>query len=178
MIALRLRVLRTPGDSPQPTLNRLLGGIRSSGWVALRLRVSRTHPEGPALRDEDNRRIGRASAGVSRGASIGLLDLGGRGDRGGGRAAGPPAKVGKTTLLSLLLDHRRAGGDLRGRTASPGKTVLSSEENDSLWGLRQPPLDSGPSLIFHTPAGDCPSHGRWKRFINDLLVIDSAGRRQ
>ena len=57
-----------------------------------------------------------------------------------------PEKVGKTTLLSLLLDRRRAGGELLGRTVFPGKTVLCSEENDALWALRQPPLDFGPDL--------------------------------
>ncbi len=64
-----------------------------------------------------------------------------------------PEKVGKTTLLSLLLDRRRAGGELLGRTVYPGKTVLCSEENDTLWALRQPPLDFGPDLLFHSPAG-------------------------
>jgi hypothetical protein len=82
-----------------------------------------------------------------------------------------PEKVGKTTLLSLLLDRRRAGGALLGRTVSPGKTVLCSEENDSLWALRQPPLDFGPNLLFHKPPSGSPSRGRWKRFIDDLLKL-------
>jgi hypothetical protein len=82
-----------------------------------------------------------------------------------------PEKVGKTTLLSLFLDRRRAGGDLLGRTVYPGKTVLCSEENDCLWALRQPPLDFCRDLIFHTPPGDCPSLGRWKRFIDDLIEL-------
>jgi hypothetical protein len=82
-----------------------------------------------------------------------------------------PEKVGKTTLLSLLLDRRRAGGELLGSTVFPGKTVLCSEENDTLWALRQPPLDFGPDLLFHSPAGDPPSRGRWKRFIDDLAVL-------
>src|SRR5215470_181080 len=63
-----------------------------------------------------------------------------------------PEKVGKTTLLSLFLDRRRAGGELLGRTVYPGKTVLCSEEIDVLWALRQPPLDFGPDLLFHSPA--------------------------
>lgn len=82
-----------------------------------------------------------------------------------------PEKIGKTTLLSLLLDRRRAGGELLGRTVYPGKTVLCSEENRRLWALRQPPLDFGPDLIFHHPKGDCPSRGRWKRFIDDLIEL-------
>jgi hypothetical protein len=35
-----------------------------------------------------------------------------------------PEKVGKTRLLSLLLDRRRAGGELLGRTVYPGKAIL------------------------------------------------------
>jgi hypothetical protein len=82
-----------------------------------------------------------------------------------------PEKVGKTTLLSLLLDRRRAGGELLGRTVFPGRTVVCSEENDALWALRQPPLDFGPDLLFHAPDGDFPSRGRWKRYIDDLLEL-------
>lgn len=82
-----------------------------------------------------------------------------------------PEKIGKTTLLSLLLDRRRAGGQLLGCTVYPGKTILCSEENERLWALRQPPLDFGPELVFHHPAGDCPTRGRWKRFIDDLLTL-------
>ena len=82
-----------------------------------------------------------------------------------------PEKVGKTTLLSLLLDRRRAGGQLLGRAVSRGKTVLCSEENERLWALRQPPLDFGPDLIFHRPDGDSPTRGRWRRFIDDLLTL-------
>jgi hypothetical protein len=97
-----------------------------------------------------------------------------------------PEKVGKTTLLSLLLDRRRAGGLLLGRTVYPGKTILCSEEHERLWTLRQPPLDFGPDLIFHRPLAGCPTRGRWNRFIDDLcelahgqdpfdlLVIDTA----
>src|SRR4029077_8987047 len=65
-----------------------------------------------------------------------------------------PEKVGKTTLLSLLLDRRRAGGQLLGRTVWPGNTILCSEEHDRLWALRQPPLDFGPGLTFHAPGGE------------------------
>jgi hypothetical protein len=97
-----------------------------------------------------------------------------------------PEKVGKTTLLSLLLDRRRAGGQLLGRTVHRGKTILCSEESLKLWSLRQPPLDFGSDLVFHQPDGDYPSRGRWKRFVDDvftllfedspfgLLVIDTA----
>jgi hypothetical protein len=94
-----------------------------------------------------------------------------------------PEKVGKTTLLSLLLDRRRDGGQLLGRAVRPGRTILCSEENSLLWALRQPPLDFGPQLEFHQPIGLNPTPGRWRRFIDhllglgedsfDLLVIDT-----
>src|SRR3954453_181658 len=94
-----------------------------------------------------------------------------------------PEKTGKTTLLSLLLDHRREGGLLLGQTVLPGRTILCSEENDRLWALRQPPLDFGPVLEFHRPLFGNPSPRRWRRFIDhlrglvedafDLLVFDT-----
>ena len=94
-----------------------------------------------------------------------------------------PEKMGKTTLLSLLLDRRHKGGHLLGRPVLPGRTILCSEENDLLWALRQPPLDFGPELEFHRPFGGTPSRGGWRRFIDhlldlkedyfDLLVIDT-----
>src|SRR5437660_7418022 len=94
-----------------------------------------------------------------------------------------PEKTGKTTLLSLLLDRRRQGGQLLSRSVRPGRTILCSEENGSLWALRQPPLDFGPQLEYHRPMGGNPSPRRWRRFIDhllglgegsfDLLVIDT-----
>jgi AAA domain len=119
------------------------------------------------VRQEDDRPIGRSNAvmagqgrlvpwiweGVVAAGAVTLLSA--------------PEKVGKTTLLSLLLDRRRAGGELLGRAVHPGKTVLCSEENDALWALRQPPLDFGPDLLFHSPVGDRPSRGRWIRGHRD-----------
>ncbi len=93
-----------------------------------------------------------------------------------------PEKVGKTTLLSLLLDRRRAGGQLLGRPVRPGRTILCSEERPQLWAARQPPLDFGNLLEFHQPVDD-PTPRGWRRFIDhllelpdcyfDLLVIDT-----
>ncbi len=94
-----------------------------------------------------------------------------------------PEKTGKTTLLSLLLDRRREGGRLLGRAVRPGRTILCSEENRTLWAIRQPPLNFGSQLEYHCPIGPNPTPRRWRRFINhlltlgdtyfDLLVIDS-----
>src|SRR5690348_1566547 len=83
-----------------------------------------------------------------------------------------PKKTGKTTLLSLLLDRRRQGGQLLGRTVRPGRTILCSEDNGTLWALRQRPLDFGPQLEYHRPMGGNPSPRRWRRFIDHLLELD------
>src|SRR5215471_14246271 len=122
--------------------------LRSMAWIALRLRVlhTPTHRYPPVHDDHDDRPIGLSNTlvrkergpipwiweGVVAQEAITLLSA--------------PEKVGKTTLLSLLLDRRRAGGQLLGRTVYPGRTVVCSEENDDLWDLRQPPLDFGPNL--------------------------------
>lgn len=100
-----------------------------------------------------------------------------------------PEKVGKTTLLSLLLDRRRAGGELLGRAVEPGGTIVCTEESDRLWALRQPPLDFGPDVIFRSQLDVTPSRDGWRRFIDevvefcledegsfDLMVIDTAVR--
>jgi len=79
-----------------------------------------------------------------------------------------PEKTGKTTLVSLLLDRRREGGDLLGRTVLPGRTVLCSEENPTLWSLRQPPLDFGSQVEYRRPPGT-PTRRRWRSFINRVL---------
>ena len=140
------------------------------------------------MREEPDRPIGRTNAVVASERRLVPWIWEGVVAEGAVTLLSAPEKVGKTTLLSLLVDRRRAGGELLGGTVSPGKTVLCSEENDDLWALRQPPLDLGPDLLFHAPDGDRPSRGRWKRFIDDLvelsfrddpfdlLVIDTAVR--
>jgi putative intracellular protease/amidase len=97
-----------------------------------------------------------------------------------------PEKIGKTSLLSLLLDRRRAGGALLGRGVFPGNTILASEERDRLWSLRQPPLDFGDRLTYLRP--DSPTRRGWRRYIDkvcehlscdeplSLVVIDTATR--
>jgi hypothetical protein len=79
-----------------------------------------------------------------------------------------PEKLGKMTLLSLLLDRRREGGQLLGREVHPGRTMLCSEEEQILWALRQPPLDFGPRLEFHGMPPN-PTRRRWRDFIDHLL---------
>jgi hypothetical protein len=120
---------------------------------------------------EDARKIGRSNTAVTDRPRVIPWIWEGVVAEGAVTLLSAPEKVGKTTLLSLLLDRRRAGGELLGRTVFPGKTILCSEENDTLWALRQPPLDFGPELLFHRPDDDRPSRGRWKRFIDDLLEL-------
>jgi hypothetical protein len=95
-----------------------------------------------------------------------------------------PEKIGKTTLVSLLLDRRRDGGVLLGRPIRPGTTILCSEEDRRLWAARQPPLDFGPNVRYACPDEGRPMRRRWHAFVDqllnlaeftfDLLVIDTA----
>jgi hypothetical protein len=98
-----------------------------------------------------------------------------------------PMKAGKTTLLSLLLDHRHRAMPLLGRPVRPGRTIVCSEESQKLWALRQPPLDFGAELEYHRPFESVPSSEDWTGYIDhlldlgdleelafDLLVVDTA----
>jgi hypothetical protein len=80
------------------------------------------------MREEDDRPIDRANAVVA--GQRGLIPWiwEGVGAEGAVTLLSAPEKVGKTTLLSLVLDRRRAGGALLGRPVHPGQTVLCSEE--------------------------------------------------
>jgi hypothetical protein len=93
--------------------------------------------------------------------------------RGGTTLLSAPAKIGKSTLLSLLLDRRREGGELLGRSVAPGKTILCTEESLRLWSLRQPPLNFGPYLTYHVPRGNYPSRERWEQYFNELCDLES-----
>src|SRR5262245_54276890 len=42
-------------------------------------------------------------------------------------------KVGKTTLLAMLLDRMKAGGELAGLPVKAGRAVVLSEESAGLW---------------------------------------------
>ena len=92
------------------------------------------------------------------------------------------SKLGKSTLVSMLLDRRRQGGELLGQRVRPGTTVVVSEEDDSFWARRQQRLDFGPNVFFSRP--ELPTFRRWRHFIDqlmnlylkrpfELLVIDS-----
>lgn len=93
--------------------------------------------------------------------------------RGGTTLLSAPAKIGKTTLLSLLLDRRREGGELLGSAVAAGKTILCTEESPRLWSLRQPPLDFGPFLVYHAPRGNYPRREHWEKYFNELCDLES-----
>jgi hypothetical protein len=69
------------------------------------------------MRDADDRPIGRANAGVSREPRSVPWIWEGVVAEGAVTLLSAPEKVGKTTLLSLLLDRRRAGGELSASVA-------------------------------------------------------------
>jgi hypothetical protein len=103
------------------------------------------------MREDDDRPIGRTNAVVAGQRRVIPWIWEGVVAEGAVTLLSAPEKVGKTTLLSLLLDRRRAGGELLGHTVYPRKTILCSEENDALWALRQPPPDFGPDLTPISP---------------------------
>jgi hypothetical protein len=188
-LALHLQVLHTlprRHTPPQLTLNLRARLIMIEQMACIGLRVLHTLIEVRTMSTKTKRPIGHTNAGVQKQEKSIPWFWDGVLAEGAVTLLSAPEKIGKTTLLSLLLDRLRAGGELLGRTVYPGKTILCSEESDHLWALRQPPLDFGPDLLFHQPPGPFPMRGRWCRFINelhellfperkfDILVIDTA----
>src|SRR5260370_22347601 len=57
-------------------------------------------------------------------------------------------KLGKTTLLSVLLARLKTGGELAGLPVTAGKALVVSEESRSLWRRRQSRLDFGKSVCL------------------------------
>jgi hypothetical protein len=93
-------------------------------------------------------------------------------------------KLGKTTLLSLLLARRVAGGEFAGRPLTAGRTAVVSEEDYSHWRERGRKLDFGDRTWFLCrPFRSKPTHQQWAALIDhlaerhardgiDLVVID------
>jgi hypothetical protein len=57
-------------------------------------------------------------------------------------------KLGKTTLLSMLLSRRKQGGTLAGLAVKPGRTVVISEESKEVWEERARQFDFGGKVCF------------------------------
>ncbi len=93
-------------------------------------------------------------------------------------------KMGKTTLLSVLLAKMKAGGELAGRRVAPGRAAVVTEESPDYWAERGRRLGLGPDLLFLCqPFRGKPTPDEWRALIAliggaraakglDLLVID------
>jgi hypothetical protein len=94
-------------------------------------------------------------------------------------------KVGKTTLVSVLLAKLEFSGDLAGRPVRAGRAVVVSEEHESLWKERHRRLGFGPNVgILCRPFPRRATADDWRALIDhlaavrrgpglDLVVIDS-----
>jgi AAA domain len=78
-------------------------------------------------------------------------------------------KMGKTTLLSLLLAKMKAGGELAGRRVTPARVVLVTEESPDYWVERGRRLDLGPDLwLLCQPFRGKPTPAEWRALIDRL----------
>ena len=57
-------------------------------------------------------------------------------------------KLGKTTLLSMMLSRRKEGGTLAGLAVQPGRTVVVSEEPREVCDERARQFDFGGKVCF------------------------------
>jgi len=82
-------------------------------------------------------------------------------------------KVGKTTLVSLLLARMSAGGTLAGRSVSPGRAVVLSEESGALWADRHARLNFGPSIrIAQQPFRGRPTEEEWRAMLDQIVALE------
>ncbi len=93
-------------------------------------------------------------------------------------------KMGKTTLLSVLLAKMKAGGELAGRRVAPARVAVVTEESPDYWVERGQRLDLGPDLwLLCQPFRGKPTPAEWHALIGrlgehraahglDLVVID------
>jgi hypothetical protein len=94
-------------------------------------------------------------------------------------------KLGKSTLLAVLLARLKAGGELAGFPLRPGKAVVVSEESPALWYQRGRSLAFGEHVCwFCRPFRGKPRPDEWLALIEqvgrihdahaaDLVVFDS-----
>ncbi|MFL5338743.1 MAG: AAA family ATPase [Gemmataceae bacterium] len=93
-------------------------------------------------------------------------------------------KMGKTTLLSVLLARMKAGGELAGRAVRAGGAVVVTEESPDYWVERGRRLALDPDLVFFCqPFRAKPTHAQWLALVErieahvagagiNLVVID------
>ena len=92
-----------------------------------------------------------------------------------------PSRIGKSTLVSLLLDRMAAGGKLAGQRVRPCKVFLASEETDTEWAPRIRALNLDGHVEWSTnPFPLTPCRERWLDYVRmmasrevDLYVVDS-----
>jgi hypothetical protein len=94
-------------------------------------------------------------------------------------------KMGKTTLLAVLLAKMKAGGELAGRRVAAARAAVVSEEPSDYWVERAWRLGLGPGLwLLCQPFRGKPTPAQWRLLIDrlgqdraehglDLVVIDS-----
>ena len=81
-------------------------------------------------------------------------------------------KLGKTTLLSMLLSRRKQGGTLAGLAVKPGRTVVISEESRELWEERARQFDFGGKVCFvFRPFLTIPTPEEWRALIERILAL-------
>jgi hypothetical protein len=85
-------------------------------------------------------------------------------------------KMGKTTLLSVLLAKLKAGGELAGRPVRAGRAVVVTEESPDYWTERGDRLALDPDLGFYCqPFRAKPTPAEWDDLMGDTesLVSDA-----
>jgi hypothetical protein len=94
-------------------------------------------------------------------------------------------KLGKTTLVALLLNRMASGGELAGQPVRQGKAVVVSDESIELWRLRVEQFEIGDHVgVLCRPFRGQPVREEWLGLIDylvrlhdeeglDLVVIDS-----
>jgi archaellum biogenesis ATPase FlaH len=81
-------------------------------------------------------------------------------------------KSGKTTLLSILLDHMKSGGTLAALPVMAGKAAVISEESSDEWLKRSANLDFGNHVCwFCQPFVGKPSHEQWLALLARVLDV-------
>ena len=86
-------------------------------------------------------------------------------------------KMGKTTLLTGLLQCLENGGQFLGRTLRPGKALVVSEESEELWAERLRRMPLGPHVeIMPRPFTSRPSHDQWNELIDEACLLRLDGQ--
>jgi hypothetical protein len=88
-----------------------------------------------------------------------------------------PWKMGKTTLLAILLSKMRAGGELAGLPVAAGKALVVSEESMTLWKARAVRLGLGGHVcVLARPFVTRPSMEQWQELIGRIEAIHAGHR--